>query len=288
VRQTDGLCSLGHLGDYRHLDPPVKELEITLWGVGGEIARAGSGPLVHVAPNLPLVSRLPAVQRRALGLKLDDHGMLAPRGQALAVESLDDFAAQRRAEGWSTRVLTETYYAFERVSGWATTAVRRAAGESDLFSPFCARPFVEYAFSLRPGERYIEAAHYRLMQELMPEILDVRFDVPFKPQRPELAGIFATVDFLKLLRTGRRQQASPLDSGERPFLDRWLDEHIELIARAAEEAPPSFWDIVDRELFFTLLRGSRERRDPYRNQMLHIATPLLLLAPSRATAPGRP
>ncbi len=284
VRQTDGLCSLAHLGDYHHLERPLDQLEITIWGVGGEIARAGSGPLVHVAPNIPVVSRLPAVQRRVLAMKLNDHGMLTERGLALAADSLEVFARRRRAEGWPTRVLSETHYAFERVCGWATTATRRSSGESDLFSPFCTRAFVEYAFALKPGERYLEAAHYRLMKELMPEVLDVRFEQPFKPQRPELAGVFAIADVVRLLREGRRETVAPPpgEAAPRPFLDRWLDEHLDLIGDAAERAPASIWDVVDRELFYSMLHSHPDRRDPYRNQVLHVATALLLL-----TQPGK-
>ncbi len=53
VAQNDGLASLLQLPDYIELTAPPERLGVTLWGVGGEIGRAGTGPINHVTPNLP-------------------------------------------------------------------------------------------------------------------------------------------------------------------------------------------------------------------------------------------
>ena len=118
IRQNDGLASLVQLVDYIDLDRPVDELGITFWGVGGEIGRAGAGLLNNVAPNLPVGSRLVAVQRHLLRLKIDDVGLLTPSGRSLAAGFLDRFIDERRHEGWPTREISEAFYTFERVSSW--------------------------------------------------------------------------------------------------------------------------------------------------------------------------
>jgi hypothetical protein len=280
VRQNDGLSSLSQLGDYIELMDPVKELRITFWGVGGEIGRAGTGALSNVAPNLPIVSRLPEVQRRLLALKVDDQGLLTEHGKQLVIAFLNRFVEERLREGWPTREITEAFYAFERVASWGSTGPRRAAGTSDLFSPYCTRPFINYCFSLRPSERYLEAPHHRLLVALDRQFLEHRFEQPFHPQHPAIVGMLATRQLLLTLRSRQRHGAAlPASAdGEPPFLDRWLDVHADLLQTMSEKVPPSMWELIDRTRFIALLAGSRTDRIAYRDTLLRIATPLWWLA----------
>jgi asparagine synthase (glutamine-hydrolysing) len=276
VRQNDGLSSLVQLADYIELADPVKELQITFWGVGGEIGRAGTGVLSKVAPNLPIASRLPEVQRRLLALKVDDQGLLTEHGKQLVTGFLNRFVEERLREGWPTREVSEAFYTFERVASWGATGPRRAAGISDLFSPYCTRPFINYCFSLRPSERYLEAPHHRLLMALDRRFLEHRFEQPFRPQHPTIVGMLAT---LQLFHTARSRQrhgvALPASADvEAPFLDRWLDARADLLQTMSEKAPPSIWELIDRTRFTALLAGSRADRTAYRDTLLRIATPL--------------
>lgn len=280
MRQNDGLAGLGQLSDYVELEHPVNELQIIVSGLGGEIGRAGTGPLSNVAPNLPLASRLFAIQRRLLFLKVDDQGLLTAEGRALVTDYLSRFVRQRRLEGCDARELTEVFYAFERVACWGATATKRVGPYADFFSPFCTRPFIRYCFSLKPGERYVEAPHHRLLAALDPALLAHRFETPFRPQRPRLAGVLATRQLLETLHSRRRGGATPQPRSrvESPFLDRWLEARVGLIARIADEAPSEIWDLIDRRRFSALLAGDADARAAYRDRLLNIATPLWLLA----------
>jgi hypothetical protein len=270
VTQNDGLVSLIQLGDYVPLDHPVAALQTTFWGVGGEIGRAGTGPLSNVSPNLPVVSRIPQAQRRLLARKIDDGGLLSSAGRALVADYLDALIDARLAEGWPARELSEAFYTFERVASWGSTGPRRAAGVSDLFSPFCTRPFVEYCFSLRPAERYLELPHQRLIAALDAELLAHRFQVPFPRGRPGLVGLRATRRLLDALRGARHGG----ESG-RGYLDGWLDDHRALLGELARAAPV-IGELVD------LSRIDSAPRDA----LLRLASPLWLLAgPDAAAGP---
>ena len=282
IRQNDGLASLVQLVDYIDLDRPVHELGITFWGVGGEIGRAGSGLLNNVAPNLPVGSRLATVQRRLLRLKIDDAGLLTQSGGGLVLGFLDRFIDERRREGWPTREVSEAFYTFERVASWGATGPRRAAGRSDLISPFCTRPFVDYCFSLTPAQRYLEAPHRRLLEEIAPEFLEVRFELPFKARNPAWAGLLASRQAWAGARTRRRHGVAGTvpPGGQESFLDRWLGSQVARLETMAEEAPDLVWDLIDRDRFTTWLRDDADRVAT-RDSLLRIATVLWWASASR-------
>lgn len=276
IRQNDGLASLVQLVDYIDLDRPIAELSITFWGVGGEIGRAGSGLLSNVAPNLPVASRVTAVQRRLLRLKLDDAGLLTPEGAERVTGFLDRFVDERRREGWPVREIPDAFYAFERVSSWGATGPRRAAGAGDLFSPYCTRPFVDYCFSLTPARRYLEAPHRRLLEALAPELLEPRFEQPFRPQYPALTGLLATRQLWRGMRSRQRHgvTAGPDSPVPPSFLDRWLQSHVADLQSAADKVPALVWQLIDRARFSATLRSETDRATA-RDALLRTSTALL-------------
>ncbi len=279
IRQNDGLSSLVQLRDYQELDEPIDRLGITLWGVGGEIGRAGSGAVSNVSPNLPVLSRLAFIQRRLLALKIDDQGLLTEDGRELVAQGLRGFLDERLREGWSARELSEAFYAFERVACWGATGVRRASGESDLFSPYCTRPFIQYCFSLSPSERYLEAPHYRLLGSLDRPLQEHRFESPFPPQRRWLAAPLATRQFWRALRAGKRHGGANEASADEhaPFAARWLDAHAQSLLELADDADPEIWRLVDRQQVTRLLQPECAERPAYTETLLRIFTPLWFL-----------
>ncbi len=279
IRQTEGLSSLVQLVDYLELDEPVDRLSITLWGVGGEIGRAGAGTLSNISPNLPLVSRLASVQRRLLCRKIDDQGLLTDDGRELVAQHLQEFADERLREGWPTRELSDAFYTFERVACWGAGGVRRASGVGDLFSPYCTRPFMRYCFSLSPGERYLEMPHYRLLSQLDPSLRDHRYQTPFPLQRRWLAGSLATRQLWRTLRAGERHGAdSVMPSGQEPrFLTRWLASHAQSMAEVADNADAEVWQLIDRDHVAELLRPGCPELSAHTDTLLRIFTPLWFL-----------
>jgi asparagine synthase (glutamine-hydrolysing) len=278
MSQTEGLSSLVQLVDYIELEEPADRIGVTLWGVGGEIGRPGSA-LRKIAPNLPLLSRLPLVQRRLLDLRIDDGGLLTDDGRELVATHLRSFADERLDEGWPTRELSEAFYTFGRVACWGAGGVRRAAGTSDLFSPYCTRPFIRYCFSLSPGERYLEAPHYRLLSRIDRPLRNHRFEHPFPPQRSWLVGPLATRELWNTLLSGGRRGGGDETprAQEPPFLTRWLAARTEILSEVADSADSEIWQLIDRGKVMELLRPGRPDLPAYTDALLRVFTPLWFL-----------
>jgi hypothetical protein len=212
-------------------------------------------------------------------LKIDDGSLLTGQGRELVAGFLDRFVDERRREGWAVRELAEAFYAFERVSSWGATGPRRAAGTSDLFSPYCTRPFVEYCFSLTPAERYLEAPHRRLLKALAPELLEHRFEQPWRLEHRTLAGLLATRQLWEGARSRRHGVAAAGSADEpEPFLDRWLRSQLVTLHEMAEAAPEVVWQLIDRPRFLAVLRAEPDRTAA-RDALLRVGTLLWWLAP---------
>jgi|GEM_PF-3099199 len=263
--QTDGMATIHGISDHvDHGDRPAP-LGLKVWGPGGEIARAGNiGMLIPFASQVPGLRSSWEVQKRVLETKTSTlGGVVRPEAVDATRRYLRDFADRRRDEGWRSREVLESYYAFERVRNWASTGVRRVSGATDLFSPYISRDFYEYAFSLSPGERYMEAAHYRLLSVLSPELRDLPFEKPWKPQRPALAPALAVGGVAGAVRGRLRRSdkhedvsataapAQPLDFG-RAWFEAGLPAHRELCA-SVPQSP--LWDYVDRARLEAALSG---------------------------------
>ncbi len=282
--QTEGMATLHGISDHiDHGDAPGP-LGLKIWGPGGEIARAG-----NIGMLIPFVSQVPGVrasweaQKRTLETKTSTLDGVVRREALEATRMyLRDFVDRRRDEGWRSREVLEAYYAFERVRNWASAGVRRVSGATDLFSPFVSRDFYEYAFSLGPGERYVEAAHYRLLSVLSEDLRDLPFEKPWKPQRPRLAPAMAVrgvadaalgrVRGRMTRRNGGAVEAAGSESYD--FGRAWLEAGIEQHRELCSSVPDSpLWDYVDRGRLDAVLSGPAERRRPYAEGLCAVLTP---------------
>jgi hypothetical protein len=277
--QTDGMATLHGISDHIDHGEEPAPLGLKIWGPGGEIARAG-----NIGMLIPFVSQVPGLrssweaQKRTLETKTSTLGGVV-RGEAVEATRryLREFADRRRAEGWRAREVLEAYYAFERVRNWASTGVRRVSGATDLFSPFVSRDFYEYAFSLSSGERYVEAAHYRLLTVLSEQLRDLPFEKPWKPQRPHLAPALAVRGIADAAigrvraaaRRGEAMKAEGLDFG-RAWLEAGIEQHLELCA-SVPQSP--LWDYIDRGRLEAVLSGPADARRPLAEGLCAVLTP---------------
>jgi hypothetical protein len=276
--QTGGMATLHGIADHIDHGERPAPLGLKIWGPGGEIARAGNiGMLIPFASQVPGLRSSWEAQKRTLETKTSTLGGVVRR-EALETTRryLRDFVDRRREEGWRSREVLEAYYAFERVPNWASTGVRRVAGATDLYSPFVSRDFYEYAFALSSGERYVEAAHYRLLTVLSRKLRDLPFEKPWKPQRPRLAPLYAiggaadaAAARLGLGGRGKEPAPAPLDFG-RAWLEAGIGQHRELCA----SVPGSpLWDYVDRQRLDELLSAPPAARRPYAEGLCAVLTP---------------
>jgi hypothetical protein len=266
LARVDGLASLDQLRDHLELTEPLSRLDLKLWGVGGEMGRAGTGNLVPLASNVPLLRHSTGYQHRLLAAKARDEGLLTPAGRSLVDGSIRDFLAKRQEEGWMSYELGESFYVFERTGCWGMTGPRRTAVTADLFSAFITRPFLDYAFSMKTGARYVEVPHYSLMSALSPKLRDMPYLSAWHPQHPRLAGAMAAQQFaITLWRRLHAAEALSTEGSEKrveaegSFVNGWLESRLELVRDVClQDSGP--WDLIDRRRLEALLTGAPEER----------------------------
>ncbi len=281
--QTDGMATLHGISDHIDHGEAPDPLGLKIWGPGGEIARAG-----NIGMLIPFVSQVPGLrasweaQKRTLETKTSTLNGVVRRDALEATRGyLRDFVDRRREEGWRSREVLEAYYAFERVPNWASAGVRRVSGATDLFSPFVSRDFYEFAFSLGPGERYVEAAHYRLLSVLSEDLRDLPFEKPWKPQRPRMAPALAVrgvadaaLDRARGRVPRRRGGAATAARGSSDFGRTWLEAGIEQHRELCSSVPDSpLWDFVDKGHLDAILAAPAAARRPYAEGLCAVLTP---------------
>lgn len=281
VAQNDGRSSLLQLSDYIDLADEHPPLGVKLWGVGGEIGRSGTGGLISIATNAPLLAQSLRAQRKLLAMKVrDEAGLMTAEALDEVGRHIQEFVDERLAEGWRTAELQEAFYVFERLGQWGATGPRRAAGTDDLFSPFCSRMFIDYCFSLSTRERFVGASHHRLLSELSPLLRDHRYDIPSRPQRPWLAPALATGELTKLLaeRVRARSGGAGTDAGEAeaqpvyPFPHEWFEGRLRLMQELFSTPDSDLWSYVSRPRVQALLEGGESERARHQEGLLRAAT----------------
>jgi hypothetical protein len=282
--QTDGMATLHGISDHIDHGEGPAPLGLKMWGPGGEIARAGNiGMLIPFASQMPGLRSSWEVQKRTLETKTSGlDGVVRAEALEATRRHLREFADARRAEGWRSREVLEAYYAFERVRNWASTGVRRVSGATDVFSPYISRDFYEYAFSLSSGERYMEAAHYRLLTVLARDLRDLPFEKPWKPQRPGLAPLLAVRGVTDAMAARGRSKFAPRRGGRhtpvastepRDFGSAWFEAGIEQHRELSASVPQSpLWDYVDRRRLEAVLAGTPEERKPHAEGLCGVLT----------------
>ena len=254
VSMTDGLASLSQIQDIHNLYDTPDQLGVLVWGMGGEIARSGVGPITKFAANGPLVKRSAAFQARLLHAKLRDPlGILKSAAGAEADDYVERFVAERVAEGWRPAEIGEVFYTFERIGRWASAGFRRATSHEDLYAPFCTHAFVHYAFRMSPGERYAEEAHRRILTALDPGLRNLPYATPWRAGHPRLAPVLSTLDLVgyvgERLGLGERLKRSHSRAAEGPrlFAYEWLERHRDTHREVCLSSPDSpLFDWVDR------------------------------------------
>lgn len=254
ISMVDGLASLSQLQDLHNLYDEPNRVGVQVWGMGGEIARAGVSPITKFAANGPLIRGSTQFQARMLQAKLRDPlGILRPTASVDAHDYIERFVAERRAEGWRPAQIGEVFYTFERIGRWASSGFRRATSHEDLYAPFCTHAFVKYAFRMSPGERYAEEAHRRILSVLDPALRDLPYATPWRATNPRLAWMLSTIDVIAYLaeRTGlgKRLKRSLISRapGPRPFAYGWLERHRDMHREVCLSYPDSpLFEWVDR------------------------------------------
>lgn len=281
VSQTDGLSSLIQIADYVDQLEPVKAIGLKAGGFGGEIGRTSIN-VVPYASNVPVFALSQRLQELLLSQwSRDLRGLCTPEAGHLVREYLHKFIDERRAEGWPLRTVSESFYIFDRMARWGAMSLRRTSNTDDVFFPLCSQVYVNHAFGVSPEERFLEAPHYRMLSKLSPELRDLRFATPWKPQQRVRAPLIASASFARLIvdrarlrdRIGLSRSRPNAPLAPVPHWATWFDEHAQEhleLCLAVPESP--LWTWIDRRVVEQAFRAEPAERAAMREGLLRVAT----------------
>jgi len=184
ILQNDGMLSFRSINHAFKQPRSIENLEITLYGAGGEIARG-----FYNSPQFVLGSRSLNYVHNYLSERLiDNHHPLLHRETIITLQQyVEEFVRQVVDEGFALIDVPDVFHTYEQVRRWV--GIHIASNQSthqDRFSPFCTRPFVETAYSIPALNRYSEQVHYQLIKFLVPDLHSFPLRKKWPPQQPIL------------------------------------------------------------------------------------------------------
>lgn len=254
IRHGDGLASLRLVS---LAEPPLKDLPVGLWGAGGEYARAPyATPRLVVGPcNSSAV--LHALEARLIRPR---GGLVTPFALKQARRYLKQFFDGAAADGVNGFDTLGVFYAEERTRRWAYTNNRLNSPERDIFSPFCTRPYVRAAYTLTRRQAYADLLHKQLMEQLAPQLLQVRYEEPWPSRLPGVAPMADTLQTARkraraaTMRLAFRRGGSKAASWRSAMRSTWFEQEREhLRGLCLDQQASRLWEVVDRPTFDRLM-----------------------------------
>lgn len=284
VRQSEGMTSLWEMATVLELDAPIDRLGLSLWGMGGEIARGR-----YCEPHFFLTGRnLAGAQRFLAEQRINNSsGLFRQEGVELTRDYVYRFAEQCVDEGWEPVDVPDVFFSFERVGRFGGIGARRTMPIGDVLAPLCSRPFIEATFAMPALQRYTEPLHYGLTRMLMPELHSLPCDKgPWRSQRPVLNWLSLykssvlhdargkarrlVPDTLRRLKPKKsRKKLHTFDQGD------WFEIKREQVREVClDQRDSMLWNLVDRSEFERMMSSAtdREERASYKGTLFRIAT----------------
>jgi asparagine synthase (glutamine-hydrolysing) len=282
IRQNDGMVNLWQIADSISQCQNVENLPLTLWGIGGAIAK---GHYHHHLNLQPTFSDSQILRTFPSCLVSKDTEMLKQKTRQLALQSVRDTCQAFLGDGFEPLDVPDAFYTFDRVRRWSGANARKNSPVCDKFTPFCTYPFIETAFAMPLSDRIAQLLHIELIRAAEPSLLDFAFDKPLCAELPKRSAKLVVADtvreaaprwLLRILRYGVRQlqrrksqeengpvQAEWVEAKRKSILDVCLSQHSSVL-----------WDYVDRRSFENIMSSptAAQVRRAYCKRILSIAT----------------
>ncbi|MBF6063311.1 hypothetical protein IU500_17650 [Nocardia terpenica] len=261
VSQNDGMVSLWQNIDL--MRPPVAA-PVSLWGVGGNIARS----LYGTPRDLATRWAAPKQWRDIVEGHGDGQNLLTPGALRSARGEVDSFIATAGAEGIARHVIPDAFNTLELIGRWAAPNKRKIY-PTPVFAPLSTQVWLRAAFSLAPVQRFSEPLHYNLFRLLAPGE-----DIANHP-----AGKWRSqIPYFNLL-FGQARQRTIQNAGRDPLGIRYRIIELlreEMAARCLDRGSSPLWQVVDRSAFEAAMSGDDpvdvERRGVQARTLLAIMT----------------
>jgi hypothetical protein len=277
--QTDGMVAIREIARIARRANTLDRLEVEVWGAAGGIAKGNwmarrlyldHNDRGHVAASI--FSRLG-----------DDYDGLVTRGaRETARTFIQRYVDDAVASGVALLDVPALFSVEERIRRWEYGNARIYAPDRDIFSPFATRAWARAAFSVSPLRRFSSPLHYGLSKRLVPELHEIRYDKPWRPQTPWL-NLFDRSMWTARLRShmgrtrGRRERpVAGVGDWRRPERFAWLEAKRDEVRQLCLDNPgAAAWHAVDRTRFERIMApgadvAERQRRA---NGILYFAAP---------------
>lgn len=285
ARRGDGMYPLQLItGTVAFSNRKLNQLNIRMWGAGGEIARG-----YYSSPNL-ILSRpsIIDIQNYLVHRSIFNNGhLMRQEGISLTQEYIHQFVSHCADNGFKPLDILDAFYTYQRVGRRAGNNMHTSMPFHDSFSPFCTRAFIEAAFSVSALQRCTEPLHYTLTRLLSPELHKLPYlKHPWSTQSAALCLLnnLAKTRLNKLRRklrhfkrAAQRNNTSTTHLATDTMFDRldWLEEKRETIRGICLDQKDSpIWEIADRPLFERITSSKCDPAERSRNlkRIFHIAT----------------
>lgn len=282
VARNDALSSLWQLASTLTMPQQIDQLQVTLWGIGGEIARG-----FYYEPELFLPGRHSKRAKSVLASKLllKHGGLLRQETSAISEAYIGEFVDSAALDGFSPVDALDLFYAYQRVGRWAGSNARLTAPVCDHFSPFCSRAWMRATFALSALQRYTEPLHYGLIRRLAPDLMDLPFDKGAWRRQPPLANWLELGGAVlrgrarhlvpQALISAKQRLRPPVKPTRTYEHAGWLETRLEDVRDLCLDQPnSSVWDFVDRGAFerLTSSHAAAAERSPLAPVLFPIVT----------------
>lgn len=262
--ENDGLVELSQVGVLLNRQIRLRDLPVFIAGHGGEIAR---GFFIE-SPALVAPSRARSLGILKKRLVQRDTSLFRESVFTACEQHLESFEARMHDVGFEAVDVLDAFYTFERVGRWASSVgVRPSLPASEVFEPFCCRPFVDLAFSIPASERYRGAIHRAGVNAFAPELAEVPYE------KGDSLTLQLARDLLRAVRPAIPARLRALASGGDGIA--WLDSVLPQVRETCLDLPKSeLWEWIDRGAFERLSAPGGDARERARSQLrlLRVAT----------------
>jgi hypothetical protein len=164
-------------------------------------------------------------------------------------------------DGFDVNDLNDVFFLYERAGRRTGKNMRATMELRDSYSPYYCRAFAEATFSLDARSRRTEQLHYRLIEDVAPEVLGIPFDKGRWTSRSPSLNLY-----LELVQQVQRRLESKLamrNPWSKPKQNRhfivkdnmferveWLKQvRQKLREMCLDDSSSPVWDFVDRDRF---------------------------------------
>lgn len=281
IQQNDGMLSLRSINYAAKQPSSLEHLGITLYGLGGEIARGSynSAKFFFSRHSLDYLKRY--LSQKLIG---NNKALLHQEAILTLQKYIEDFVQQVIDEGVAPIDVPDIYYAYEIVRRcYGIHISAKQSVHKDVFSPLCTRSFIKAAYSIPALRRYSEHIHYQLLNFLVPDLHRFPFTDNWFPQQPIINLVYSfwnrtlkkrVLMPINKITTGKSKSVTLDMNHQVKKFHRLEFKRTQLRELCLDQSNSSLWNFINRTEFerITASETNPSERKQHLSFLWHILT----------------